>query len=193
MTALVTAAEWRSWAAALANLSDGKPASLTDDALTQLLDAATAYAREHCKRDWRGDDPDDLTRVLWPSNATGTVLQLGACAGVSTVAVVGSGALAAAEWAYVPTAGTSGLGLLLHHAGRWEPNRPVTVTGQFDAGTAPPPVVEAICRITYRWLISAPSIASEIAAWDQGVQVRRSWRDPDVVSLLEPFSVDAGR
>ena len=182
--AYVTVEEYRDWSLGIAS----GPAPTDDTLLTRLLSAARTVVDEHCKRRWA-----DATeqRAFWPSSATASRLVVGIASAATAVHVDGD-ELAVAEWALRPS-GTDGA-ILVRKRGRWEPPSCVELSATFDAGAVPDAVVEAVCRIVSRWLTSALAAGLDsINVLDTGVTITRSWRDPDVVQLLERHVVDFGR
>ena len=189
----VSVPTFKAWATDIAGYDENSLPG--DSVLTRLLRSATTVAIEHCKRRWI--DPATATastRTFWPSAATGTRMMVGAATDATAVAIDGT-AQPADDWALIPAGDDTGGAVLVHKRGRWSPPASVQLTATYDAGDVPANVVEAICRIVKRWIDSAPaSSINDIATiLDTGVKVSRSWRDPDVLQLLERSVLDYGR
>ena len=193
MTSLVSVDGFREWYSNVARGGDSVGVDALDEHLVErMLIAASDAVREHCKRGWGTGALE--TRTFWPTSATGARLVVGV-AETATAVTVDAEDLPAADWALLPAGGVSGVAVLVRRRGqRWAPPTAIAVAATYDAGDVPEAVGEALCRIVLRWLVSALSPAGDVyAALEAGVAITRSWRDPDVLQMLERHVADVGR
>ena len=193
MTSLVSVDAFRKWYSGVARGGDAVGADALDERLIdRMLVAASDAVREHCKRGWGTGVLE--TRTFWPTSATGARLVVGV-AETATAVTVDAEDLPAADWALLSAGGVSGVAVLVRKRGQhWAPPAAVAVAATYDKGDAPAAVVEAVCRIVLRWLVSALSPAGDVySALEAGVAITRSWRDPDVLQMLERHVADVGR
>ena len=118
---------------------------------------------------------------------------VGVAASVTEV-VVGSDTVSAAHYSALSTDDRAGMAVLFRKVGFWKAGEPVTVPAVFDGGSAPEAVVEAVRRIVARWITSAYAIdGGTMTVFGTTESPMRSWRDPDVMQLLERHVAYAGR